>query len=213
MPVGHLDSVGVQARWREDRVGGTAGWAGEFGRGYGFDVSRQAGVLHDFPREVVPGAIAGVGCVHDAARLLTAEFDESGCEIDRERGGAALIVDYGNFSVRGCQLQNGRGKALATVAEKPRSAHDANFGQDIEQAQFRARLGITVNAGRISLVSGFVWGTFGAIENVVGAKEQQTGTDTGARPGPRGRGLRNSRPEHARDSIRSRRHRCKRRKE
>ena len=72
-PGAHFDAVTMQARSRQDGILWPFGGANVLVAGSGFHNCFKTRLADDFLRELEPGAIPGVGRVHDAMRLLSAQ--------------------------------------------------------------------------------------------------------------------------------------------
>ena len=78
----------------ENRVRRSGRRAGELGRRAGDELHvRESSARERLLREAVPGGLAGVGEVDDAARPGGDERDERAGEVGREGRPAALVVD------------------------------------------------------------------------------------------------------------------------
>src|SRR5271167_1731245 len=133
--------MGVQAGGRKNRVGWTACWAWKLGGGYRLDGGGQSRRLYDLFREVIPGAVAGVGGMHNAGSVLMDELRDGRGEVGGKGRRAALIIDdrklWGAaFGLCGSEFQNRCGEALASMAEEPRRSRDADVRQHFEQLLF-----------------------------------------------------------------------------
>jgi len=114
--------------------------------------------------------------VDDALCVFLTKLHQCRCEIRGEGRGATLVVDDRDGGPGGSELENGRGKALAPVSEKPGGADDGNVGQEIEQAFFGSSLSFSVDADGMAGIAGFVGRKLEAIEDVVGAQKHEART-------------------------------------